>query len=85
MSKNVVVILAGLKSFIITSQDGAPDNQYRIRDKHVEFRSVAPNGPPNARLEWRALEPEEIELHFALRTAVADWLDKTLYSQARAA
>jgi hypothetical protein len=85
MSKNIVVILAGLKSFIITSQDGAPDNQYRIRDKHVEFRSVAPNGPPNSRLEWRVLEPEEVELHFALRTPVADWLDKTLYSQARAA
>jgi hypothetical protein len=85
MTNNTVIILAGLKSFIITSQDGAPDNQYRIRDKHVEFRSVAPNGPPNTKFVWRVLEPEEVKLHFALRTPVADWLDKTLYSQARAA
>ncbi|HET9790564.1 MAG TPA: hypothetical protein VJV96_14770 [Candidatus Angelobacter sp.] len=85
MPKNNLIILAGLKSFIITSHDGAPDNQYRIREKHVEFRSVMPNWPPPARLGWRVLEPDEVQLHFALRTPVADWLDKTLYSQARAA
>lgn len=85
MSNNSVIILAGLKSFVIASSDGAPDNQYRIREKHVEFRSVMPNGPPSERLAWRVLEPEEVQLHFALRTPVADWLDKTLYSQLRAA
>ena len=85
MPKNSLIILAGLKSFVITSQDGAPDNQYRIREKHVEFRSVMPEGPPVAKLGWRVLEPDEVQLHFALRTPVADWLDKTLYSQARAA
>lgn len=85
MTNNHFIILAGLKSLMITSRDGAPDNQYRIREKHVEFRSVMPNGPPAARLTWRVLEPEEVQLHFALRTPVADWLDKTLYSQIRAA
>lgn len=85
MPNNSVIVLAGLKSFIITSSDGAPDNQYRIREKHVEFRSVMPNGPPAASLAWRVLEPAEVQLHFALRTPVADWLDKTLYSQAPAA
>ena len=85
MQTNTFIILAGLKSFMITSGDGAPDNQYRIRDKQVEFRSVMPSGPPATRLLWRVLEPDEVELHFALQTPVADWLNKTLYSQARAA
>ncbi len=85
MPNNSFIILAGLKSFVITSGDGAPDNQYRIREKHVEFRSVMPNGPPSEKLVWRVLEPDEVQLHFALRTPVADWLNKTLYSQARAA
>jgi hypothetical protein len=85
MRKNNFIILAGLKSFVITSRDGAPDNQYRIREKHVEFRSVMPNGPPATGLAWRVLEPEEVQLHFALKTPVADWLDRTLYSQAGAA
>ncbi len=84
MQKNNFIILAGLKSFMITSDDGAPDNQYRIRGTHVEFRSVMPNGPPATKFAWRVLEPEEVQLHFALRTPVADWLDKTLYSQAAA-
>lgn len=86
MSNSKFIILAGLRSFLITSTDGAPDNQYRIRNKSVEFRSVAPGGPPNHDLSWRVLEPEEVRLHFALHTPVADWLDKTLYAmQPRAA
>jgi hypothetical protein len=86
MLKNKIVMLAGLRSFVITSKDGAPDNQYRIRNHHVEFRSVAANGPPSPDLVWRVLEPGEVELHFALHTPVADWLDKTLFaSQPRAA
>jgi len=34
--------------------------------------------------EWRTLDGEEIKLHFALQTPVADWLDKNLYSPASA-
>ena len=86
MPNSRFVILAGLRSFLITSRDGAPDNQYRIRNKRVEFRSVAPGGPPNPDLPWRVLQTHEVQLHFALRTPVADWLDKTLYkTQLRAA
>lgn len=86
MPNSRFVILAGLRTFLITSRDGAPDNQYRIRNRRVEFRSVAPSGPPNHDLPWRVLEPEEVQLHFALRTPVAEWLNKTLYQmQPRAA
>lgn len=85
MPNSRLVILAGLRSFLISSRDGAPDNQYRIRNRHVEFRSVAPGGPPNHELPWRVLEPDEVQLHFALHTPVADWLDKTFYSEREAA
>ena len=79
-------MLSGLKSFVITSKDGSPDNQYRIRDQHVEFRSVAGNGPPNPDFAaWRVLAPDEVQLHFALRTPVAEWLDRALYPSARSA
>lgn len=81
MLNNAVIILAGLRSFMITSSDGAPDNQYRIRGRHVEFRSLAPGGPPRPDRPWRVLDPDELQLHFALHTAVADWLDKTLYAR----
>lgn len=80
MHRNQVIILAGLHSFIIASADGSPDNQYRIRNQHVEFRSFAPDGPPDAARPWRVLEPDEVQLHFSLHTPVADWLDKRLYS-----
>jgi hypothetical protein len=35
MLKNRIIMLSGLKSFLITSKDGSPDNQYRIRDHQV--------------------------------------------------
>jgi hypothetical protein len=85
MEKKAVIILAGLRSFIVTSGDGAPDNQYRIRGRHVEFRSLAPGGPPRPDRPWRTLDPAELQLHFALQTPVADWLDKTLYAPLRQA
>ncbi len=85
MLKNTVIMLAGLQSFVVTSSDGSPDNHYRIRDRHVEFRSVAPGGPPRESLAWRVLGQDELQLHFALRTPVARWLDKTLYAQQRRA
>lgn len=80
MLKKAVIILAGLKSLMITSSDGSPDNQYRIRGRHVEFRSLAPGGPPRPDHPWRVLDAEELRLHFVLHTPVADWLDKTLYA-----
>lgn len=83
MLNNTVIMLAGLRSFIVSSKDGSPDNHYRIRNQHVEFRSVAPGGPPSPDRPWRVLDPDELQLHFALHTPVAEWLDKTLYAPAR--
>lgn len=80
MHRNQMIILAGLRSFVITSGDGLPDNQYRIRNQQVEFRSFAPDALPVEGRNWRVLEPDEVQLHFALHTPVADWLDKRLYS-----
>jgi len=80
MHRNQMIILAGLRSFVITSGDGLPDNQYRIRNQHVEFRSFSPDGPASEERHWRVLEPDEVQLHFVLHTPVADWLDKRLYS-----
>jgi hypothetical protein len=85
MLRNRIIMLSGLKSFLITSKDGAPDNQYRIRDHQVEFRSLDANGPPGPGRSWRVLEADEIELHFALETPVAAWLDKVLYGIKKAA
>jgi len=34
---------------------------------------------------WRALDGDEIQLHFALQTPVAEWLDKNLYVAPQAA
>jgi hypothetical protein len=86
MLKNRILMLSGLRSFVIASNDGSPDNEYRIRNRHVEFRSVAPHGRPSADRVWRVLGANEVELHFALHTPVADWLDMALYGfQPRAA
>lgn len=81
--ENSIIILSGLRSFVVIANAGAPENQYRIRNSHVEFRTVAPAGPPRDDHPWRVLTPDELELHFALHTPVAEWLDKTLYAQQR--
>jgi hypothetical protein len=82
MLQNQLIVLSGLRSLKIASQDGAPDNEYRIQHKAVEFRSVDGTGISHESInsEWRILDPNEIELHFALQTPVAHWLSKNLYS-----
>jgi hypothetical protein len=84
---NQMVVLSGLNSLMIASKDGAPGNEYRIQEGEVKFRAINPNGEPynhpNGR--WRVLDDDEIGLHFALQTPVANWLDKNLYSSAAAA
>ncbi|HEY2169488.1 MAG TPA: hypothetical protein VGJ30_07670, partial [Candidatus Angelobacter sp.] len=78
-------VLSGLRSLRIASKDGGPGNEYRIQDHSVEFRAVNAQGkayPHPSR--WRALDGEEIKLHFALQTPVAEWLDKNLYLPASA-
>jgi hypothetical protein len=86
MLQNLLIVFSGLRSLIIIANDGAPANEYRIQQHSVEFRTVAANGKPHGNAsKWRVLNDDEIQLHFALRTPVADWLDKNLYSSARAA
>jgi hypothetical protein len=86
MLRKLMIVLSGLRSLIIISNDGAPANEYRIEQRSVEFRTIAANGKLHASAsKWRALNDDEIQLHFALRTPVADWLDKNLYPSARAA
>ena len=86
MLRKPLIVLSGLRSLIIISNDGAPANEYRIQQHSIEFRTVAANGKPHrSASKWRVLNDDEIQLHYALRTPVADWLDKNLYPSARAA
>jgi hypothetical protein len=80
------IVLSGLRNLRIASRDGAPSNEYRIQRSSVEFRAVSANGKPFSSPlgKWRALDGDEIQLHFALHTPVADWLDKNLYGAAQA-
>lgn len=82
--RNQWIVLSGLRSLRIASKDGGPFNEYRIQDRSVEFRAMDTDGKPPFSGVWRALDGEEIKLHFALQTPVAEWLDKTLYSPASA-
>ncbi|HEX4603498.1 MAG TPA: hypothetical protein VH724_05845 [Candidatus Angelobacter sp.] len=79
MLKRLLIVLSGLSSLIIISNDGAPANEYRIQKRSVEFRTFNANGRSSLNGKWRALNNDEIQLHFALHTPVADWLDKNLY------
>jgi hypothetical protein len=84
--QNQWIVLSGLRSLRITSKDGGPCNEYRIQESSVEFRSVYAQAVPSSHSnEWRTLDGEEIRLHFALETPVAEWLDKTLYAPGSAA
>jgi hypothetical protein len=78
------IVLSGLRNLRISSRDGAPSNEYRIQENSVEFRTVDASGKPfsTSMGGWRPLDDDEIELHFALHTPVAEWLDKNLYSAA---
>lgn len=81
MLSNQMVVLSGLDNLMITSRDGAPGNEYRIHEGVVEFRAVNTNGEPynHPNGKWRTLDDDEIRLHFALKTPVANWLNKNLY------
>ena len=46
----------------------APENDYRILDSSVEFRTPATS--------WRILTDDEIRCHFRLHTEVAAWLER---------
>jgi hypothetical protein len=79
--QNQWIVLSGLRNLRIASKDGGPCNEYRIQEQSVEFRAFDGQPDSHALGAWRALNSEEIQLHFTLKTPVAEWLDKTLYSQ----
>jgi hypothetical protein len=84
--QNQWIVLSGLRSLRIASKDGGPCDEYRIQESSVEFRTVDAQAEPSSHsTEWRALDGEEIRLHFALETPVAEWLDKNLYATPSAA
>jgi hypothetical protein len=79
--QNQWIVLSGLRNLRIASRDGGPSNEYRIQEQAVEFRALDEQGNPYSQMpRWRALDSDEIKLHFDLHTPVADWLDKNLYS-----
>jgi hypothetical protein len=83
---NQWIVLSGLRNLRIAFEYGSPVNEYRIQQSSVEFRACQANGKPfsSPAGKWRVLDGNEIQLHFALHTPVAEWLDKTLYSSAAA-
>ena len=64
----------------IPSANGSPVNEYRIHEGQIEFRSLdLRNKPISPYAEgWRSLEVADIQLHFALKTVVAQWLIERL-------
>jgi hypothetical protein len=82
--QNQWIVVSGLRSLRIASRDGGPCNEYRIQEQSVEFRALDEQGNPCCDTpRWRALDNDEIKLHFDLRTPVAEWLDKNVYSLAK--
>lgn len=64
----------------IPSENGSPINEYRIHGGHIQFRSLDSRGQPFPQTagKWTVLDPSDLQLHFALNTAVAQWLMERL-------
>jgi hypothetical protein len=59
----------------VESGDGSHVDEYRVRDRQVEFRACLRDGtPPSGEAGWRQLTADDISLHLALNTVVAEWL-----------
>jgi hypothetical protein len=67
--------------FTIFSEQDAPVNQYRVRNRDLEFRVLGPY-VHRFRASWRKLTADEIALHMNLNTAVAEWLNARLLRRA---
>ncbi len=59
--------------FVVAPMGGAPANEYRVTDGHVEFRVVSASAG-KALGTWRALSPEDVLMHVNLKTPVGKWL-----------
>lgn len=55
-------------------------NDYRIHGGRIEVRTLDSVGHPFdlALSGWKALDDDDLHLHFALRTVVAQWLQDRL-------
>ena len=60
----------------IESVDGSSINDYRIKQGHVQVRSLASSTHAYRRKgsSWRMLDDNDIQLHHALGTVVSTWL-----------
>jgi hypothetical protein len=56
----------------------SPANDYRIRDGEVEFRVIEPAS--HYASNWRRLDENDVQLHRALQTVVAKWIEERLDS-----
>ncbi len=65
--------------------DDSRVDEYRIRGNEVEFRARRPDGTdlPEWGGKWRELSADDISLHLALHTPVAEWLTARLPNRAR--
>jgi hypothetical protein len=75
-----MVLLTWPKHLRIASEHGPPGNEYRIRCGDVEFRTLNPAAGVQEKSEWKAVPPEDISVHFALNTPVAQWLGEAWQS-----
>ncbi len=65
--------------------DDSRVDEYRIRGREVEFHAKRPDGSelPEWGDEWRRLTADDISLHLALHTPVAEWLTARFPNRAR--
>lgn len=61
----------------IESPDGLPANEYRLVNGHAEFRVLPPRGclDEACARDWKTLDENDIEMHYALQTVVWEWLE----------
>lgn len=60
--------------------DGSRADEYRIRNREVEFRARCREGPTSdAASEWRQITADDISMHLALHTVVGEWLTLRLH------
>ena len=64
--------------------DDSRVDEYRIHGREVEFRARRPDGAPlpDRGNGWRRLTSDDISLHLALHTVVAEWLTVRLLKKA---
>ena len=59
--------------FVVAPMGGAPGNEYRVTQGHLEFRTVnSARGRSSG--TWRVLSPEDVLMHVNLKTPVGKWL-----------